>query len=184
MLLRFAIALLFAAASARAFTVERSVSSANPTILSWEFFQSPGEACDSVEIIVKLKPGLAVTARVLSWPQSGPWAGTRPVLDGDSAVLRIRAWRGGPPAAGAAAIATLSLELREGATTRFEDAETSLEWNGFGGSTVAARAAPPARAEQAPSPEGERRDALGRYQPILKWRRMASTMRGADFPSP
>jgi hypothetical protein len=103
-------------------------------LLVWEFFAEPGEAWDSVEIRMDLKPGLAIAAWTLAWPQSGPWAEARPRLERDSGTIRIKAWRGGAVASESSPIATLSVELRSEAT-RFEDVEADLKWKGFGAAT-------------------------------------------------
>jgi hypothetical protein len=181
-------AALSAATAASAWTVERSVSSSRPCILTWEFFQSPGDGrWDSVEIRLALKPGLAVASRVISWPQSGPWAGAPPRLDGDSGAVRIKAWSSGN-AEGAAngsapvPIATLSLELQSETDLGFGDVEAGLDVRRFAAEAAVARVLP--KTIEAGARAQGLRDALGRYQAILKWRSTAETMRGEAFPSP
>lgn len=161
-------------------SVERT---AHPRLLSWEFFQDPSEAWDSAAITIRLKPGVALSARILSWPASGPWSAVRPAMVSDTLGVRLRAWS--RPASGdergrPALIVTFSVELADGARG-FADVEEGIAVEGFPG---AALAAGPVR----PAPRAARtqgRDALGRYRPeASKWALMAATMRGEAWPSP
>jgi hypothetical protein len=182
------LALCLAWIPAPAWTVSRSAAEA-PAILSWEFFQEPGEAAwDSAEILIRFRPGAAIVSRIVSWPRTGPWSSVRPRMEWDAERVRLlvrrdaaTAWSAAEPAP----MGTFSVELRGEGEPGFPDVEKEILVRGFGPAPASLRAA------QA-RPRGgrgfaEARDALGRAPPqgrAAKWRLMISTMRPEALPSP